>query len=121
MLDFQSSPTVAAAGRLRGSVVSNGPGAIWLLTNREAQRIPELTDPHTGLRNPAFDQEISRVRRQLADDGHVVWLDKYDYRTYLPAEAELVRDLDLRLVERLADGAVYQSASSLGPSAASRT
>ncbi len=108
-LRLDASPTIAAARHLDGAVASNAPGALWVLTGVEAAWIPHRTDPNTLERNAAFAEEMARLERELRAGGHLVWLDPYDYRTYLPTEEQVVRSLDLVLVERFVDGAVFRS------------
>jgi hypothetical protein len=106
-LRFGESPTVAAARRYAGPIVSNGPGALWLINGTEAQWIPERVDPHRASIDPNYDENIGRLRDELALGGQLVWLDAFNYRSYLPSEEAVVRELGLRLVQDLPDGAVY--------------
>jgi hypothetical protein len=110
MLRLEHSPTVAAAAAADGPLVSNAPGALWVLTGRDAAWLPMLTDPHTLRPNAHYRREADGLRRQLASRGMFVWVAPYDYRTYLPTEAQTVRDLHLELVARYRDGAVYRAA-----------
>jgi hypothetical protein len=107
LLTSTQKPTVVAARHLDGAIASNGPGVIWLATGKEVRAIPSATNPWTE--EPAHDlaTEMNRLRDQLRGGGHLVWLDAFDYRLYLPTEAETVRDLGAVLVQRFPDGAIY--------------
>lgn len=109
-LRLDASPTIAAARGLDGPMASNAPGALWVLTGVEAVWIPHRTEPDTLERNAAFPEEMARLERELRSGGHIVWLDPYDYRTYLPTERQVARSLDLVLVEQFVDGAIYRAA-----------
>lgn len=104
------SPTVDAARGLPGPVVSNGPGALWLVADLDATWVPLRTSPYTQRDNEHLAEELAVMRAALAGGGHLVWLSFYDYRSYLPTEAEVVAALGLTLVTRLPDGAIYVAA-----------
>jgi hypothetical protein len=107
MFAFADRPTVSAARELDGAIASNAAGALWLLTGKEVRWIPKVTDPYTEKSTHDFDAAISRLRDELRNGGHLVWLDVYDYRTYLPTEDQTARALGAVLVERFPDGAIY--------------
>lgn len=108
-LDFDRSPTVRAAKRLEGRIASNAPGALWLINGVEATWIPRLVDPNSASAEPDYDAQMRQLRDELARGGHLVWLDAFDYRTYLPSEERTVQTLDLRLAQELPDGAIYRA------------
>ena len=111
---WRYSPTVAAVRKLPPNAVifSNGPDAINYLTGRHTRFIPFLFQRRTGRDDPA-----NPYRRQLADmakhvhrgHGYVIFLDRIPGRFYLPAEADLRRQLNLVLVKQFPDGRIYRS------------
>lgn len=101
---------VAARGLGDGRVVSNAPGALWLLADVEAAWLPRVYDPYTADERPEAPDELAALAATLGPGDHLVWLRYYDYRDYLPTEAEAVAALDLVPVAELGDGAIYERA-----------
>jgi hypothetical protein len=111
-LQWTGSPTLAAVGALpQGAILySNGPDAIGYVLRRPARNMPAPIMLRTGREDPNFPYaaQLAEARSALAK-GHayVVFLNRVDWRFYMAGEAELVRRLNLRLVARTADGAIY--------------
>jgi hypothetical protein len=107
VLELGNAPTVVAARSLQGVVASNGAGALWLLNGTEIRWIAKVTDPYTAQPTSDFAAAMNGLRNELAGGGHLVWLDAYNYRAYLPTEERVVRELGAVLMERFRDGAIY--------------
>lgn len=90
-------------------IFTNGPDIIYLLAGRPAQMIPRKVDPGTALPNNHYGGELAAMKGQLQEKkGVVVYFYKITWRWYLPPENELREGLDLHVVIRTEDGAVYR-------------
>lgn len=93
-------------------IASNGDDVIYLFTGRPAWRLPVLWFPVNGEQNPRYRADLAAMQRRLeAEGGVLVYFYDMAWRAYLPAEAELLAQLPLRLVWRSADGAIYEVSS----------
>jgi hypothetical protein len=106
-LALGDDPVVSAARSLTGTLVSNAPGALWLHGGLDAGWVPKDTDPYTARARPEVVAELAAMRASLRTGDHLVWLRFYDYRSYLPTEAEVVAALGLVLELERPDGAIY--------------
>lgn len=109
---WTGSPTLAAVQRLPAGarLYSNGPDAIGYVLRRPARSIPMPFGLRTGRDDPHFPYaaQRARLRADLVRGGaYVVFLNGIDWRFYMAREADLVRGLDLVLVDRQADGRIY--------------
>ncbi|KKW90672.1 glycosyltransferase family 39 protein [Sphingobium chungbukense] len=111
-LQWTRSPTLAALGQLPRDAIlySNGPDAIGYVLRRPARNIPAHILLRTGREDPDFPYaaQLADARKALAGGkAYIVFLNGVDWRFYMAGEAELVRRLDLRLIARRTDGAIY--------------
>lgn len=94
-------------------VYTNGPDAVYILTDKRAATIPAKFDYMTGLKNRDYASQISIMRRELEANGAVVvYIDARMWpgpRSYLPTEVELREAVPLRLIERVSDGSIYRT------------
>lgn len=115
--EWTGSPTlrIVRAFPATATIWSNGPDAVFAVTQRRTRTLPHHVQLRTGLPNKAFpfDRQIDGMRGDLArSNGYVVFLDGVTWRFYLAPEAELVRRLNLKLVAKRKDGRIYTLASS---------
>jgi hypothetical protein len=106
MIGQANASTLVAARKLDAVAISNAPGVLWLLTGKEVRWIPEIRNRFTDAPTPSGVAALNRLRTEVRG-GYLVWLNAYNYRTYLPTEQAVANALDARLVERFPDGAVY--------------
>lgn len=89
-------------------IYSNGDDAIYLLTGRLADRLPERRSLATTQANDRYASELARMRTQLIEShGVIVYFSSIDWRPQLASATELQSRLGLRLLYAAADGAVY--------------
>jgi len=111
-LHWRHSPTLAAVAKLPADAIlySNGPDAIGYVLRRPARNIPAHIMLRTGREDSDFTYaaQLADARKALnGGKAYIVFLNGVDWRFYMASEAELVRRLDLHLITRLADGAIY--------------
>ena len=88
-------------------IFSNGDDAIYLLSGRLAERIPERPAA-TAQQKDRYEAELARLKRQLSEsNGAIVYFARIDWRPYLISAAELQSRLRLRTLYAGDDGAVY--------------
>jgi hypothetical protein len=89
-------------------IFSNGDDAIYLLTGRLAERIPERVFPTTTAPNDRYEAELTDLRKQLSEShGVVVYFSRIDWRPNLVSAAELQKILRLRALYTAVDGSIY--------------
>ena len=89
-------------------IFSNGDDAIYLLTGRLADRIPEWVSPTTTAANDHYAAELARLRTQLTDShGVVVYFSRIDWRPNLVSAAELHDRMNLQTLYAAGDGSVF--------------
>jgi 4-amino-4-deoxy-L-arabinose transferase-like glycosyltransferase len=89
-------------------IVSNGDDAIYLLTDRLADRLPERRSLATTEANDRYASELARMLTQLTEShGVIVYFSRIDWRPNLVSAAELQSRMRLRTLYAGADGAVY--------------
>lgn len=92
-------------------IYSNGSDAIYYIAAKPASRLPDKFDGMNLIVNDDYAAAISRVRTRLAQGNAViVYLNNFPERWFQPSEADLKRDLPLRLVVTRQDGAIYEFA-----------
>ncbi|MEA2733865.1 MAG: hypothetical protein QOE14_316, partial [Humisphaera sp.] len=110
---WRESPTLAAVREMVPPdkwVYTNAPGAMYLLTGRASiVTIPSKFSASSMRENPKYPGQFSRMRDDLQSGRAVlVYLRRYARsRAYYPKEPELRQGLDLHLIARRSDGAVY--------------
>jgi hypothetical protein len=108
--EWAGSPSVAYVRSLSENrpTYSNGIDALFVLTRKEALRIPAKFDPTGGKNNADFERDINTVRNELMQNRAVViYLDKITWRWYLPSKDELENVYRLPVLVRLDDGVIY--------------
>jgi len=89
-------------------IFSNGDDAIYILTGRAAERIPEQASNATRQPNRRYEAELARMHEQLSRNaGVIVYFARIDWRPNLVAATELQRRLRLLTVYAAGDGAIY--------------
>ena len=119
-----SSPIIAALHSYKEPILvySNGTDVVRVLTRHHAFPIPKLVNPTSRQPNPGFQQQLLKMKQVLDSQSAVlVWFRALEPRRwYLPDEAELIDTLDLRVVRKFQDGAIYRSAGDINQSSLSR-
>jgi 4-amino-4-deoxy-L-arabinose transferase-like glycosyltransferase len=93
---------------------SNAPDLISLRLARPARWLPRHFDGTAQRENPAFEQELLRMRQDLERGARVAWFERMAWRSYVLGPAELER-AGLTAVAELLDGRIL----ALPPSGAS--
>jgi hypothetical protein len=89
-------------------VYSNACDAIYIITGKSCYRLPSKYDPASLIKNNNYLLEIHSLSKQLENKKAVlVWIDKLSWRRYLPSEEELKNELNLRIINKYSDGAIY--------------
>jgi Dolichyl-phosphate-mannose-protein mannosyltransferase len=89
-------------------IFSNGDDAIYLLTGRLAERLPERASLATTEVNGRYEADLSRLRTQLIEShGVIVYFSRINWRPQLASATELQSTVSLRMLYAAADGAVY--------------
>jgi len=113
-VEWRQSPTTLAAAKLPAdaTLYSNGWDALGFVLKRLVHMAPAAADPRTEeeFENSPLAEQIDTLRHDLAEGNtYVVFYDAVDWRHYLVPEGEVVKELDLKLVEQLPDGRIYSS------------
>jgi hypothetical protein len=88
-------------------IFSNAADAIYLLTGRFAETLPEQISLFTTEKNDDYEAELSRMRRQLTEsDGVIVYLSMVRHPN-LVSLAELEARFTLRTLYAASDGTIY--------------
>jgi 4-amino-4-deoxy-L-arabinose transferase-like glycosyltransferase len=89
-------------------IFSNGDDAIYLLTGRLADRLPERGSLMSAPDSDRYASELARMHAQLIEsDGVIVYFSTIDWRPALVSATELQNSIGLRRLYAAADGAVY--------------
>jgi hypothetical protein len=105
-----ASETLTGLCRLavQGPIYSNDPEAIYLFTGHAARLSLLKYNPYSLQTNPRIEPELQRMGKNIPEDqGILVIFRTVSWRPYLPAEAEILKQLSLasRLAGR--DGTIY--------------
>ena len=116
---WRQSPTLHAVAELPAgaAIYTNGPEAIFYVTNRRSEFVPKKFDRRTGIDTPgnSLSDQLEDVRRSMARrPTFIVFLDQVDWRFYLMDEPDLVEILNLQEQRRFADGRIYSARQALG-------
>jgi hypothetical protein len=107
---WRESETITQVKKLPAGVpiYSNAYDAIYYLTNRPAIYIPEKVKHGTGLDNENYATEVASMGREIKErNGVLVYFYTLPERWFLPSEAELKQQLNLRNMDINSDGSVY--------------
>ena len=89
-------------------IFSNGDDAIYVLTGRLAERVPERLAPSTQHPNDSYAADVARLCQQLIDPPAVlVYFSSLAWRTYLVSPAEIQQHVNLQTLYAAPDGALY--------------
>lgn len=88
-------------------IFSNGDDAIYLLTGRLAERLPERMSLFTMEKNDDYEADLLRLRRQLTESNGVIVCFSIGRHPNLVSSAELEARLTLRTLYAAADGTIY--------------
>ena len=92
-----------------GSIFSNAPDAIYLLSGHPAVMIPRKVNTATHHMNANYLDDLEFVRNRLqVHNGLLVYFSGVRWRWYLPSEQELKKTLGLRLILQEEDGSIYR-------------
>ncbi len=98
------------AGMGRAPVFTNAPEAVYLVTGLAAFGIPAKIDSQTRAPNAAYPVQLAALLHRLQTErGVLVYFKTVTWRWYLPPEAELAAELDLRILAREDDGTLYEA------------
>jgi hypothetical protein len=90
-------------------IFTNGPDAVYAITGRHAAMIPAKVSPATRLAAASFPAELAEMGTKLASGtGVLVYFHTVSWRWYLPSEEELLSSLNLTVVAREEEGAIYK-------------
>jgi len=98
---WQNSGLAARVKQLdtRAPVYSNSGSALYLLTGRLAQSLPDRLDSQTQRYRPEYDAQMDRAKRQLQHEGGVIVVfPDFAAAGILASENELERQLGLQRV-----------------------
>jgi hypothetical protein len=110
--EWRESPLVNRVRNMDGSVpvYSNAAEVVYLFAVLPAVLLPAKVNPQTRLPNGGYRTDLAVLHKELRRrHGVLVYFSNVRWRWYLATEAELVRDLGLRLVARERDGAIYKA------------
>lgn len=89
-------------------IYSNGPELIYILTGRDAFKIPWKANPATREFNDQYLSKVIEMGKVLRNRGGVlVYSDIIGYKWFSTSDCELKRILPLRLLRKEADGSIY--------------
>ncbi len=89
-------------------IYSNGHDAIYILTGKPADMIPEKVNASSRLTNENYSSQLILMGEQLENQGgFLVYLNALRWRWYLPSDEELKEQLPLQLLTKGADGSIY--------------
>lgn len=97
----------AAALPPAAELVSNSPGAVYLLTERKVYALPQPFDQHAMSRNPNYEVEMAKTLDILKRGAYVVYFTVEHQIWYMPTQEELIQRLDLVPVAAEAEGVIY--------------
>jgi 4-amino-4-deoxy-L-arabinose transferase-like glycosyltransferase len=111
-LAWTNSPTMQSLKKLppEALIFSNGEDAVAYVLRRKSYFVPVHVNSRTGFADPnnPFEKQVEDLRRKLlSEPGFVVFFDNIDWRFYMVAEEELKRLLNLKLIDKQADGRIY--------------
>ncbi|MDH3973444.1 MAG: hypothetical protein OEV42_04105 [Deltaproteobacteria bacterium] len=93
----------------KAPIYSNGADLISLYTGRQARSIPFLYSPTTRKNNVNFIKEMNAVMRELGKENAVlVYFKVIRWRTYLPVEKELLKNMKLKVLYKSFEGTIYR-------------
>ena len=107
---WRTSPTMAAIAAIpaEATIFTNGVDAIYLRADRFAKPLPKVTDPTKAARDTRFRKSMNGMRDYLNEHGgYVVYFSNIPRAYIIPAD-ELVKAMNLELVNELPDGAIYR-------------
>jgi len=107
---WRDSEIMAQIRALPGAtrIFSNGDDAIYLLTGRLAERVPERPSATEGRQDEGHEVELARMRRRLSEStGVIVYFSRIDWRPDLVSPADLQSRMRLRTLYAAADGTMY--------------
>ena len=88
-------------------IYSNAPEALYLYTHVTSLAMPKKFESANQRPNDQYDEELSALKEQIFErSGMIVYFDSM-MRPGLPSEREILGDLNLRLLERTADGSIF--------------
>lgn len=98
---WSESPTIAwlRTHQLEGVIYSNGPDAMYILTERKS-----VMSPKNAMSTP---RGLTARRSDVPDDSYLVWFDNI-HRSYLYMPTELSEFFHMEKVLTFADGSVYR-------------
>jgi hypothetical protein len=88
-------------------IFSNADDAIYLLTGRRAETLPEQISLFTTEKNDDYEAELAYMSRQLRESNGVIVYFSIGRHPNLVSSAELEARLTLRTLYAAADGTIY--------------
>jgi len=109
---WRNSPTLMALRdeqKKTPMLYSNGSDVIFSLTGHWAAGLPIKYNPVTTETNLHYEEDLRMLRDDMIrHSARLVWLNRVDWRSYLPTLEDLTQALDLQVERAFADGAFYQ-------------
>lgn len=89
-------------------IYSNACDAIYIISGKSCYHIPFKYDPNSLEINKHYFSEISSLRKKIRNHKTIlVWINKISWRKYIPSKKELIKELNLKLIRKYDDGAIY--------------
>jgi 4-amino-4-deoxy-L-arabinose transferase-like glycosyltransferase len=98
----------AKTASFSGAIFSNAPDYIYTITGNRAAMIPRKIDPHNGLPNQRYSDEITEMKERLSkSNGFILYFDTESRLWFLPSKDELEMKLPLHALKTATDGTIY--------------
>jgi hypothetical protein len=106
---WRQSPTLAALGQYPDQQViyTNGPEALYLLTDRIPRAMPKKYESANQRPNEAYGTELMALKEQVHREGAIIVYFDHIMRNTLPGTQEIQDQLSLQVLQQTADGVIY--------------
>lgn len=108
---WAQSESLAAVKKLPENLIlyTNSIEAVYIQTDRMANRVPSKYQSANRRENPDYDFEMANMVKEIrSGKAVIVWLDGFQRET-LPSEDELIRQYQLDPVQVFPDGKIFAS------------
>jgi Dolichyl-phosphate-mannose-protein mannosyltransferase len=111
--EWRASETLAYAGGLLAAtqIITNTPDPIWIWHRKPSHFLPPRSSLYSGEENENYALQLQELRTATScDEAVVVFFDRPTRKPARSIDPVIVTELELELIEDLADGAVYEVA-----------